>query len=101
MIDHKMKNKEVAIKWLTLSAEQGNEYAKFFLDNMDKFREPPVALGISRMMYHVGRIFENNVPLHTKSAIGFKVDSKLMRKMREKKVGQGYKQDKFEQNLSV
>lgn len=87
------KDKEHAIKWLTLSAEQGNEYAKFFLDNMDKFREPSVALEISRLMYHVGKMFENNVPRTANTAIGFKVDSKLMRKMREKKVGQGYKRD--------
>ncbi len=89
------KDKELAIKWLTMSVEQGNEYAKFFLDNMDKFREPSVALGISRIMYHMGRVFENNVPKPAKSAIGFKVDSKLMRKMREKKVGQGHKRDNY------
>ncbi|MHB8065390.1 MAG: tetratricopeptide repeat protein, partial [Ruminiclostridium sp.] len=87
------KNKELAIKWLTLSAEQGNEYARFFLDSMDKFREHSVALGISRLMYHVGKIVENNMPSPPKTAIGFKVDSKLMRKMREKKLGQGYKRD--------
>jgi TPR repeat protein len=87
------KDKELAIKWFTMSAEQGNEYAKFFLDNMDKFREPSVAVGISRVMYHVGRTFENNVPMPANSEIGFKVDSKLMRKMREKKVGQGHKRD--------
>ena len=93
------KDKELAIKWLTLSAEQGNEYAKFFLDNMDKFREPSVAVGISRLMYHVGRMFENNVPMPAKSAIGFKVDSKLMRKMREKKVGQGHKMEEQSMNM--
>ncbi|PYG84290.1 hypothetical protein LY28_03685 [Ruminiclostridium sufflavum DSM 19573] len=93
------KDKELAIKWLTLSAEHGNEYAKFLLDNMDKFREPSVALGISRMMYHMGRMFENNVPQTAKTAIGFKVDSKLMKKMREKKVGQGYKSDEQRMNL--
>ncbi len=87
------KNRELAIKWLTLSAEQGNEYAQFFLDSIDKFREPSIAFGISRLMYHVGRIFENTVPPPAKTAIGFKVDSKLMRKMRQKKVGQGYKWD--------
>lgn len=96
-----LKNRELAIKWLTLSAEQGNEYAQFFLDNMDKFREPSVALGISRLMYHVGRMFENNVPMPDKSAIGFNVDSKLMRKMKEKKVGQGYKQDDWEKSLLI
>ena len=89
------KNRELAIKWLTLSAEQGNEYARFFLDSMDKFREPSVALGISRLMYLVGRLFENNVLPPAKCAIGFKVDSKLMRKMREKKVGQGHKRDNY------
>lgn len=41
---------------------------------MDRFREPSVTLGISRLMYHVGRMFENNVPMPAKSAVGFKVD---------------------------
>lgn len=89
------KDKELATKWFTLSAEQGNEYAQFFLDNMDKFREPSVAVGISRLMYHVGKMFENNMSPPAKSAIGFKVDSKLMKKMREKKVGQGYRWNKL------
>jgi len=94
------KDKELAIKWLTLSAEQGNEYAQFFLDNMDKFRESSVALGISRMMYHVGRIFENNVPID-KSSVGLKIDSKLLRKLKAKKVAQGYKQDEYGQGMKL
>ncbi len=94
------KDKELAIKWLTMSAEQGNEYAKFFLDNMDKFREPSVALGISRLMYHAGRIFENNIPFD-KSAIGLKIDSKLLRKLKEKKLAQGHKQDEHEQGIKL
>ena len=93
------KNKELAIKWLTLSAEQGNEYAKFFLDICISSE----SLRCTRNFKNdesCGRIFENNVPLPDKSAIGFKVDSKLMRKRREKKVGQRYKQDDLEQNIS-
>ncbi len=81
-----LKNKELAIKWLTLLAEQGNEYAKFFLDICISSE----SLRCTRNFKNdesCGRIFENNVPLPDKSAIGFKVDSKLMRKMREKKVG--------------
>lgn len=94
------KDKELAIKWLALSAEQGNEYAQFFLDNMDKFSEPSVAFGISRIMYHMGRVFENNVPLD-KSAIGLKIDSKLLRKLKEKKLAQGHKRDEHEQGLKL
>lgn len=41
------------------------------------------------------------MPPPAKTAIGLKVDSKLMRKMREKKVGQGHKQDESEQSLFV
>lgn len=87
---------ELAIKWLTKSAEQGNEYAKFFLDNLDKFKQPSVVLGISRMMHHMSRIFENNIPIN-KSAIGLKIDSKLLQKLKEKKVAQGHKGN--EQNM--
>ncbi|WP_131469398.1 hypothetical protein [Ruminiclostridium cellobioparum] len=68
---------------------------------MDKFREPSVALGISRLMYHVGRMFENNVPMPAKSAVGFNVDSKLMKKMREKKAGQGYKDEDLKRSLLI
>ncbi len=94
------KDKKLAIKWLTMSAGQGNEYAQFFLDNMDKFREPSVALGISRVMYHVGRIFENNV-LIDKSSVGLKIDSKLLRKLKAKKVAQGHKQDEYGQGMKL
>lgn len=94
------KNKEHAIKWFAMSAEQGNEYAQFFLDNMDKFREPSVALGISRLMYHVGRMFENNIPFD-KSAIGLKIDSKLLQKLKEKKLAQGHKQYEYAQGIKL
>lgn len=94
------RDKELAIKWLTKSAEQGNEYAKFFLDNLDKFRQPSVALCISRMMHHMGRIFEDNVPFY-KSMGGMKIDSKLLRKLREKKSAQGHKKDDMEHGISI
>ena len=84
------KDKEQAIKWLSLSAEQGNEYAKFFLDNIDKFGEPSVAFVVSRLLKHMSKIFEENGMLYRNSN-GMKVDSKLLRKLKEKKVAQGHK----------
>jgi len=94
------KDKETAIKWFTLSAEQGNEYAKFFLDNINKFREPSVVLSASRMLHNMSKIFEDNMPLN-KSEVGLKIDSKLLRKLRDKKVSQGYKRDDYEQSMSL
>jgi TPR repeat protein len=86
------RDRELAIKWLTRAAEQGNEYAKFFLDNMDKFKQPSVALGISRMMHHMSRIFEENMSFQ-KNTNGIITDSKLLKKLREKKIAHGHKKD--------
>lgn len=94
------KNKEIAIKWLTLSAEQGNEYAQFFLDIMDKFQNPSFYIVASRMLHHMSQIFENNIPLKS-SGTGLKIDSKLMRKLKEKKMAQGHKRDDNEQNMTL
>lgn len=94
------KDKDQAIKWLTLSAEQGNEYAKFFLDNIDKFREPSVALVISRLLNHMGKIFEENLIPH-RSTNGTKTDSKLLRKLKEKKVAQGHKRNDKDHEMLI
>lgn len=94
------KNKEEAIKWFQLSAEQGNEYAQFFLDNMDKFHNPSVSFAISKMFHHMSKTFEDNVPLKS-SRVGVKIDSKLMRKLREKKMAQGHKKDDHGQEQDI
>ena len=93
------KDKDAAIKWFTLSAEQGNEYAKFFLENMDKFKEPSACLMATRMLHHMSKIFEDNIPIKSSGA-GLKIDSKLMRKLREKKAAQGHKRDDAEQHIT-
>jgi len=93
-----VEDKETAKKYFILSAEQGNEYAKFFLKNMDKFHNPSVCIAASRILHHMSKIFEDNVPLIS-SGVGVKIDSKLMRKLREKKVAQGHKKDDHEQDI--
>ncbi len=94
------KDKETAVKFFTMSAEQGNEYAKFFLENMDKFRETSVGLCASRMFHHMSKIFEDNIPLN-KSKSGLKIDSKLLRKLKAKKISQGHKRDDHEERMTL
>ena len=48
----------------------------------------------------MSRIFEDNVPLKS-SGVGIKIDSKLMRKLREKKMAQGHKKNEQEQNIEL
>ncbi|MDD4714859.1 MAG: MobP3 family relaxase [Candidatus Absconditabacteria bacterium] len=93
------EDKEMAKEYFTLSAEQGNEYAKYFLENIDKINNPSVCLVASRMLHHMSKIFEDNIPLKS-SGVGLKIDSKLMRKLREKKVAQGYKRDDHKQHVT-
>lgn len=90
------RNKEEAIKWLSLSAEHGNEYAKKLLDNIDKVYNQSVSQIVSRMFHHMSKIFEDNIPLQTPK-VGKKIDSKLLRKLREKKMAQGHKKNDYEQ----
>ena len=93
-----IEDKEMAKKYFALSSEQGNEYAKFFLENMDKFHNTFVCLVASRMLHHMSKIFEDNIPFRS-SGIGLKIDSKLMKKLREKKVAQGHKRDDHKQEI--
>lgn len=95
-----VKDKEQAIKWLSLSAEQGNEYAKFFLDNIDKFGELSVALVVSRLLRHMSKVFEETrIPYRNSN--GMKVDSKLLRKLKEKKAAQGHKGNEADHEMLI
>ncbi|MGB8455613.1 MAG: hypothetical protein WCD89_25255 [Anaerocolumna sp.] len=46
----------------------------------------------------MGGIFEENTSLH-KSKEGMRLDSKLLRKLRAKKVAQGHKEDDMKQGI--
>ena len=94
-----LEDKEMAKEYFTLSAEQGNEYAKFFLENMDKIHNPSVCLVASRMLHHMSKIFEDNIPLN-KSKLGLKIDNKLLKKLKAKKIAQGHKRDDHEERMT-
>ncbi len=94
------RDRELAVKWLTQSAEQGNEYAKFFLDNIDKFNGPSVSHCIARLLHQMGKIFEESCLPYRNSGV-MKVDSKLLRKLKEKKVAQGHKRNDKDQEMLI
>ena len=79
-----------AIVWFGRSAE-GNQYAQFFLERHDDIRPPSVMLAVTRLLYHMSRIFEDHAL--PQSSAGLHVDRKLRRKIQEKKVAMGHKPD--------
>jgi TPR repeat protein len=94
------RDREAAVHWLTLSAEQGNIYAQFFLDNLDSFRDPSMFLATTRLLHHISQIFQEEVKrLYSNS--GIQTESKLCRKLRQKKIAQGHAPDDHEQKLTT
>ena len=70
-----------------------SEYARYFLDHMDD--SPSLFASATRLLHHVGRIFQEQAPPPS-GGISF-VDSKLRRKIREKKIAMGHKPDDHEE----
>ena len=84
-----------AMAWFSRSAAQGNQYAQLFLNRQNDFHPPSVMLTVSRLLYHMSRIFEDHsLP---RSSTGLHVDSKLRRRIQEKKIAMGYKPDDHEE----
>ena len=81
--------------WFSRSAAQGNQYAQFFLERQSDLHPPSVMLAATRLLYHMSRIFEDHsLP---RSSAGLRVDSKLRRKIQEKKIAMGHKPDDHEE----
>ena len=87
------QDRKAATRWFTMAAEQGNQYAKYFLDQMNE--PPPLFTSATRLLRHMGNVFRDQAP---PPANGFSfVDSKLRRKIREKKIAMGHKADDHEE----
>ena len=90
------RDEEQAVQWLTRSAEQGNEYARYLLDHREEQRPPDVMLAVTRLLYHMSRVFQDN-SLPKSRPGGIQIDRKRLRKLREKKIAQGHKPDDHEE----
>jgi hypothetical protein len=89
------RDREAAMRWFTLSAEQGNIYAQFFLNHPDVYRDPSLILAATRLLHHLSRIFRHEQK-RLSGGPGIQVESKLRRRIREKKIAQGHAPDDYE-----
>ncbi len=85
-----------AVHWLGLSAEQGNQYAKYYLDRVYS----SIFSSTASLLYHMGRIFQEQRP-QPMAGIRAAVDSKLRRRIREKKIAMGHKPDDHEEQAQT
>nr|WP_325213627.1 MobP3 family relaxase [uncultured Oscillibacter sp.] len=89
-------NKMEARYRFTQSAAQGNEYAQFFLDRWDNLKPPSVMLSVTRLLHHMNRIFQEQIPAPTIPG-GIQIDRKRLQQLREKKIAMGHKPDDHEE----
>ena len=85
-------DKEKAMQFLNLSAEQGNEYAQNLLDNTEHFENEMLASTIFSLFINLSRCIEDDY--YNKFKSGRKmIDSKLRRIIQEKNQALGIKQE--------
>ena len=90
------QDREQAWAYFYESAEQGNEFAAFFLEHFDQARRPNVFLSATKLLHHLSQIFrDNSVP--PAAPVGQRVDRKLRRKIQKKKIAMGHKPDDHEE----
>lgn len=90
------QDREQAYRWFWESASQGNEYAQFFLDHFNDNRSPNVLLSATKLLHHMGRIFQDNsIPPCPPGS--HRADRKLLQKIRQKKIAMGHKPDDHEE----
>ena len=94
------RDREQAYSWFWESASQGNEYAQFFLDHINDNRSPNVLLSATKLLHHMGRIFQDNsIPPCPPGS--HRADRKLRQKIRQKKIAMGHKPDDHEEEQNM
>ena len=86
------KDKEKAIQYFNLSADQGNEFAQNFIDNTERFENEMLSNTIFNLFVNLSRCIDDDY--HRKFQSGRKmIDSKLRRVIQEKKQSLGIRNE--------
>lgn len=94
------QDREQAYRWFWESASQGNEYAQFFLDHFNDNYSPNVLLAATKLLHHMGRIFQDNsIPPCPPGSQ--RADRRLRQKIRQKKIAMGHKPDDHEEEQNM
>ncbi len=86
------QDKDAAYDWFQKAQAQGHDYAGFFVDRIERPESPNAA---TRLLYHLGKIFQSNAPAPQSS--GIQIDRKRLAKLRRMRIAAGHKADDHEQ----
>ena len=91
-----LHDEDRGVYWLTQSAEQDNQYAQYLLAHLEENRPPSEMLAVTRLLHHMSRIFQDNSVPKSRPG-GIQIDRKRLKKLQEKRIALGHKQDDHEQ----
>lgn len=86
------KDKEKAARWLTKSADDGNEYAQKLLDKMEQFENAMLVNTVFGLVVNLSRCIQEDYMQKNKS-VRRTVDSRLRRMIQKKKQELGLKEE--------
>ena len=86
------RDKEKAVEWFTKSANDGNEYAQDLLENMERYENAVLANTIFGLFANLSRCIQDSYDNDRKD-LQSRVDRKLMRVIRKKKMELGEKEE--------
>lgn len=89
-------DKQMGIYWLSRSSVQGNVYADSLLQQQNSGRPPNVFLGVTRLLHHMGRIFQEH-SLPQSNPGGIQIDRKRLEELMEKRAAHGLKGNVYEE----
>ena len=89
-------DKSMGAYWLSQSAAQGNAYANSLLQHQNSGRPPNVFLGVTRLLHHMGRIFQEH-SLPQSNPGGIQIDRKRLEELMEKREAHGLKGNVYEE----
>ena len=95
-IDGIEKDKEKAVEWLNKSAEQGSEYARNLLENMEQYQSEMLTNTVLGLFVNLSRYIADDYNQNFHSS-RMSIDKKLRRMMHEKKQALGIKEDYSQQ----
>lgn len=90
-----------ASEWFQKAANQGNQYAEQALARIDSSANGIAIQAAARLLHHLSIIFRDQSPPSNPGGLVNQVDSKLLRKIKAKKIAQGHKEDDYEPTMTL
>ena len=89
-------DEELGMHWLYCASAQGNVYAEALIQQQNSCRPPNVFLGVTRLLHHMGRIFQEQ-SLPQSNPGGIQIDRKRLEELMEKREAHGLKGNVYEE----